>query len=315
MRSTHARTITTMVLLCLALVLSSCGQTGSQDATTIPTSIPTKQIQVVATTTHLADFARVLLGSRGTVHCILRAGDNPHAHELSPADVTAIANADVTLVNGAGLDTWLTDRWPTLDHQGIFVDTSRGIAVRNSNPLGGGEIDPHIWMNPQNAKLMVATIREALSKVDADGSATYGANERAYIAQLQVLSNELQSALTPMRSFPFLVSHDALGYFGAQYNLVIVGSVTGGYSGGKALDAAARQALLDAAKAKGAKAIFMIDDFTGPQSSAIAQTLRIPVVGNESPIRVDSLGAKDSGADTYLTAMRRNAEVFVRALG
>ena len=89
-----------------------------------------------------------------------------------------------------------------------------------------GEMDMHLWLHPQNAKAIVAEIVEALSKADPDNAKTYEANGRDLTARLDALTSEMETALAPVKSKPFVVFHDAFQYLEKGFGLNAVGSIT-----------------------------------------------------------------------------------------
>src|SRR4029453_483199 len=134
-----------------AVLAGGCSQqqpAGSADGT------KGRILRVVATTTQVADFARNVGGDRVQVTSLLKPNLDAHDYEPSPADVEAIARADLVLENGAGLESWLRDTTESSGFGGPLVDTSQGIRLRQA----GGEVDPHIWQNPRNAQVMAANI-------------------------------------------------------------------------------------------------------------------------------------------------------------
>jgi ABC-type Zn uptake system ZnuABC Zn-binding protein ZnuA len=95
-------------------------------------------LRVVATTTQVGDFARNLGGDRVQVTSLLKPNLDAHDFEPSPADVEAIARADLVVENGAGLESWLHDTITNSGFDGPLVDTSQGIRLRQL----GGQVDP-----------------------------------------------------------------------------------------------------------------------------------------------------------------------------
>jgi ABC-type Zn uptake system ZnuABC Zn-binding protein ZnuA len=96
-----------------------------------------RTLRVVATTTQVADFAANVGGDRVRVTSLLKPNLDAHDYEPSPADVEAIARADVVLENGAGLESWLHDTIASSGFQGPVVDTSQRVRLRQVG--GGGE--------------------------------------------------------------------------------------------------------------------------------------------------------------------------------
>lgn len=86
--------------------------------------------------------------------------------------------------------------------------------------------DGHIWLDPQNARLMVAAITDALITADPDNGETYNANGQALTERLDALQAEIDAALEPVRGKPFFVFHDAYHYFEARFDIEATGSFT-----------------------------------------------------------------------------------------
>lgn len=86
--------------------------------------------------------------------------------------------------------------------------------------------DPHGWLDPANAKLWAGLIAAELSRLDPDNAATYAANAAAAQARVDVLDTELAAMLAPVADKPFVVYHDAYGYFASHYGLTVAGSVS-----------------------------------------------------------------------------------------
>ena len=89
-----------------------------------------------------------------------------------------------------------------------------------------GEIDPHVWLDPVNAKALVHEIEEALVKADPAHSSIYRENARKLKSQLDSLVNELRDQLEPVQDKSFIVFHDAYHYFEQRFDVSAVGSMT-----------------------------------------------------------------------------------------
>ena len=86
--------------------------------------------------------------------------------------------------------------------------------------------DMHFWLDPMNAKAMVAAIEQALSKADAGNADRYRMNAEKVRARLDDLDAELRQSLKPVSRVPYVVFHDAYQYFDKRYGLNAVGSIT-----------------------------------------------------------------------------------------
>jgi len=87
-------------------------------------------------------------------------------------------------------------------------------------------VDPHIWLDPDNAAAMVRAIRDTLQAMDPDNAAGYIANAEQTLARLTVLDRQWQEQLAPFRSRPFIVFHEAYRYLESHFGLASAGSVT-----------------------------------------------------------------------------------------
>ena len=136
-------------------------------------------VQVVATTTQVADLVRNVAGERASVDSILRPNSDPHDYEPRPSDAAAVAQADVVFRSGGDLDGWLDD---VLDSAG--GDAERVTLIDSVRRDGD---DPHWWQDPRNAILAVRAIRDALIEADPNGRAGYERRAAAYTDRLRAL--------------------------------------------------------------------------------------------------------------------------------
>lgn len=91
---------------------------------------------------------------------------------------------------------------------------------------GHSGVDPHAWLDPENAKVWAGVIAAELARLDPDNAAIYAANAEATRARVAALDSELSAMLAPVKDKPFVVYHDAYGYFSSHYGLTVAGSVS-----------------------------------------------------------------------------------------
>jgi zinc transport system substrate-binding protein len=91
---------------------------------------------------------------------------------------------------------------------------------------GHGEFDPHVWLDPVNAKAIVHEIEEALVKADPKHASTYEANAHKMMDKLDSLTAELREELEPVHEKGFIVFHDAYQYFEQRFDVAAIGSIT-----------------------------------------------------------------------------------------
>lgn len=323
MRSARAKAAMALFALLVAIGVVGCGPSAKSEPTSSTQMFAPKR--VVVTTPQLAEFTRIVGGSRVEVTQLVANSADPHAYELTPKDITAIAAADLVVVNGLGLDTWLTGRWDALEHHATLVDASVGIQPRRATALGTGAVDPHVWMDPVLAKLLVANIADALGRVDSEGEVMFGANSRAYQGQLQSLADSLRTTFAPYGGATIVVSHDALGYLADRVGVRIAGSVDRDFS--RTLrEPSEMGALVEAAKS--ARAVIVVDGVNVSTATQIAQDAGVRLLGtsgesgesnvSETSGSVPTQGARAVLADgmqgTYLETMTTNQMVLLSAM-
>jgi ABC-type Zn uptake system ZnuABC Zn-binding protein ZnuA len=240
--------------------LGACGRStpsaranATSSSTGSSTSSGDHVLRVVTTTTQLTDFARVIGGDRVSVYGVLKANVDPHDYEPTPADIDAIARADVVIQNGVGLERWFASTIESASPRGILVDASQGVTLRFGE---GGEADPHIWHNPQNAKIMVADIARAFESADPADAAGFEQRLAAYQGQLDGLDADIRSQLSTLTNKALVTNHDAFGYYVDHYGLDFVGAVIPSFDSQAELSPKDINDLVAKIKATGTKAIF-----------------------------------------------------------
>jgi ABC-type Zn uptake system ZnuABC Zn-binding protein ZnuA len=265
------------------------------------------RLRVVATTTQVADLAANVGGDRVRVTSLLKPGIDPHDYEPSPADVDAIAHADLVLENGVGLEAWLGDTIDSSGFDGPVVDTSQGVRLR----MVGGAADPHIWQDPRNAERMAATIERALAAAEPSAAATFKANLAAYTGQLQALDAEVQRQVDSLANRKVVTNHDAFGYYLDRYRLQLVGSVIPSFDSSAELSGRDIRDLVARIRATGVKAIFSETSLPPRAAETIGREAGVTVVTGEAALYGDSLGPPGSDGDTYLRMLRHNTRTIV----
>ncbi|MCU1350949.1 MAG: ABC-type metal ion transporter, periplasmic subunit [Acidimicrobiales bacterium] len=291
-----SRTIATAILA--ATLVTACGPAKST---------PGGRLVVVATTTQVGDFARQVAGNDVEVHQLLRANVDPHAYEASPADLDALARADVVVQNGLGLEHWLDPAAKSAGTKGVRVDASRGVP-------GLVQGDPHIWLDPRNAAVMVRNIRDGLAKADPAHAADYRRNAAAYTARLDRLFVDVTDQLRPLTNRKLVTNHDAFGYFVRAFHLTFVGAVIPSFDTAAELSGRDLSRLVEQIKAQHVRAVFSETSLPGKAAAAIARRAHVRVVDGAGSLYGDSLGPSGSDGDTYLKMMRHDARTIVENL-
>lgn len=320
------RVAAVFLLLAAALTAASCGDSGSNDG-----SGGSSEAGVVATTSIAADLVRSVGGDRVHVDSLVPAGADPHGHEPRPSDAVAISEAELVVKSGGDLDEWLDD---LIENAGgdatevTLLDSVKTIEGGHSDEEDeahadeedeahadeeGDDADPHWWQDPRNAILAVEAIRDALIEADPDGRRAYERNARAYTSELRALDDEIERCMqrVPPQKRKLVTTHDALGYFAERYDVEVIGSVIPSLSTQAQPSAGDVEALVEQIEDEGVEAIF--------PEAAVSQRLE-RAISRESGAEVgaelwtDSLGGDESGAETYLDAMRANAGALAEGM-
>jgi zinc transport system substrate-binding protein len=200
---------------------------------------------VVATVKPLHALVAAVMGDLGTPALIVKGAASPHTYSLRPSDAQALQSANLVFWTGHGLEVFLEDSIGTLAPQATIVELSEApgielLAPRESGTFEehadeeeahedhghGEEADMHFFLDPANAKIMVATIADSLAAADPEHADTYRANAATETADLDALIAETEANLASVKDRPFVVFHDAYQYFETRYGLNAVGSIT-----------------------------------------------------------------------------------------
>jgi zinc transport system substrate-binding protein len=286
-----------LLLVTVLAVSVSCGQKEKTDG----------KIGVAVTILPQAEFVESVGGDRVEVTVMVPPGANVHIYEPTPSQLAALAKAEMYAKVGSGVEfelAWM-DKLVAINRDMLVVDCSRGVEVLEM--IGGHEedgevehglMDPHIWMSPRNAQIMVRNICEGLVQVDPDNKNYYEQNRDVYLQKLAELDREVRDGLSGVTNRRFMVYHSAFGYFASEYNLVMMPIE----EGGKEPTAAGLARLITQAKEHGIKVIFAEPQFNPRSAEVIAGAIGGRVVF------IDPL-AKD-----YLANMRRLLNELVQVM-
>lgn len=178
------------------------------------------KIDVVVSFSILADFVRQIGGDRVDVTALVGEDSDAHVFQPKPADVARIGKAKLIVINGLGFESWADRLVRSAKFQGERLVASRGVKalkVRNA-------IDPHAWQDPDNVKIYIANIRDALTKIDPAGASAYQDNASAYLRAIEKLQEEIKAAWAeiPPAQRRVIVSHDSFAYYADAFDVVFM---------------------------------------------------------------------------------------------
>ena len=321
------------VALAATLILSGLGAVQAQAA----------KLKAVASITIIQDIAKNVAGDKIDVDYLVPTNGDVHSYEPTPADVQKIADADLILVNGVGLEQFLNKLIADSGTKGKVITVSEGLPIQKflsiearadasapetpqilgisgsyqcGAPQPGeeiGECDPHMWQNVVNAIVYTLNIRDAFIAADPADADTFNTNAGNYIAQLEQLDAEMFTDLAsiPAANRLLVTNHDAMGYFATRYGFQIAGVVLPGGTTNQEPDPQAVAQLIDTIKSKNVKAVFLENVASDAMANQIASEAGVKVV---QALYTDALGDPGSSGDTYIHMMQANIKTLQAAL-
>jgi len=273
--------------LLVAVLLFMAGCTGvdhrEQDAA----------IVVAVTIAPEQEFVERVGGDHVRVVLLVPPGADPHTYEPPPGILADVAGADMYAAVGSGVEFELSwkDKIAALNPGMLVVDCSRGVDLIST--------DPHIWVSPRNAKVMVENICRGLIEVDPENATDYRRNADAYREELDALDAEIADALARSGVTKIMVYHASWAYFARDYGLVEVPIE----SEGKEPSPQRIEHLVRQAEEEGIRVIFASPEHSTRSAEVIAKEVNGTVV-QVSPLAGD-----------YLANMRRVALAFAESGG
>ena len=189
---------------------------------------------------------------------LLAKGTSPHDHAMRPSDARKLRDAELIVWVGDELESFLDKPLRALPKGAAVVELLGEREIVKHRVRSGGvwrtgahghghrhgrtgdshdhahrrredarrELDPHIWLDPANARTIAMVIAAKLAELDRPNAPRYIANADRVRGELTALENELRAALSPIRHLPFIVFHDSYQYFERRFGLNAVGSIT-----------------------------------------------------------------------------------------
>ena len=223
----------------------------------VPLFAADRPIRVVATIKPLQSLVAAVMEGVGTPALLVTGAQSPHTYALRPSDAKALNEADVffrvseqvepftgkivkslpesvrvvTLADAPGLELLDVRTGDTFeahehdhghDHDGEDADEHDEHAAFREPARRDG----HVWLDPRNARAMVAEIARVLAEASPGDAETFKHNAARLTERLEALESELARGLAPVAGKPFVVFHDAYHYFERRFGLAALGSIT-----------------------------------------------------------------------------------------
>jgi len=228
-----------------------------------------------------------------------------HDYEISPADMKTLENADIFVINGAGMESFIDDVkavYPDLP----VVESAKDIPLITDDVTG--EPNPHVWVSVSNAIKQVENIGKALAEADPAHEKDYRQNAETFADELEALREEMHEALKDVKSRDIVTFHEAFPYFAQEFGLNIAAVIE--REPGTEPSAAELEETIETIKRLGIKAIFAEPQYSAKAAETIAAETGAKVYTLDPLVT----GPKDADPDSYVKTMEQNLKTLTEAL-
>ena len=251
-----------------------------------------------------------------------------HDYQLTPQDLKTLEKADILVVNGAGMESFLDDiisQYPNLQ----IVDATKGLSLLEDDTHSHDDHDhdhdtedehseddghdheynAHVWVSVTGNIEEVKNISSQLEDLNPENKEAYESNTNTYVSKLENLKNEMHAELDSLTNRDIITFHEAFPYFAKEFNLNIAGVIV--IEPDSEPSAKEIEEIINTIKSKNIKALF-----TEPQySSKIAETIATET--GATVYELDPIVTGDSTPDAYddyINKMKENLNVLKEAL-
>ncbi|MEK3714460.1 metal ABC transporter substrate-binding protein [Paenibacillus sp. FSL R7-0333] len=292
----------------LLLLLAACSNTskgGADDG----------KLQIVATYSIIADMTRNITGDKAEVYSMVPIGTDPHMYDPLPADTGKVSSADLIFYNGLNLETgkgWFQDLLKVTKKEAAAFAVSEEVAPMYLTEKGKeSQVDPHAWLDIQNAVKYVDVITARVIERDPDNKQYYLDNQTAYVKELTELDQYAKEAVSkvPQEKRVLVTSEGAFKYFSKAYGFesAFIWEINTDSQG----TPEQMNRIIGIIKEKQIPALFLETSVNPKTMETISRETGVPV---HSKIFTDSLAKEGEDGDTYLKMIKWNIDQVIEGL-
>ncbi len=225
------------------------------------------KIQVSVSIVPQKTFVEKVCGDLADVNVIIPPGNSPANYEPTPKEIEDFSESEIYF--SIGVPTEAGNILPSVNDKTQTVELAKLVNEVYPDRKIGENRDPHIWLSPKRAMVMVQEISNAMCKIDKSNAKTYTENAQEYISQLKELDNHLKDVTSKMEPKKFIVFHPAFGYLADDYGLEM-------YSleqNGKEATTDHLMEMIDLAKKENIETIFYQAEIDSSQSESFAEEI------------------------------------------
>lgn len=284
-----------LIFFALALILSACATKSQNETADLNED---QGLKVIVSIPPLQWLVEQIGGDLVQVQSLTVSGDDPHSYEPSPAQMTAVSQADLYLAIHIEFEEVWIPRFQSNNKNLLVQDISEGIErINMPESLTEDEehedraheehhhdgLDPHVWLSPSGMKQLAIQAAEALKLADADSAAAYASNLEACLQKISNVDEQLNEMLTQPARQQFLIVHPSLGYLADEYKLIMLPVEVDGQEPTPAQMAA----LLSASQEYGIHTLFVQQGSNIASATALADQAGIETVVEFDPLAYD----------------------------
>ncbi|MDF1511127.1 zinc ABC transporter substrate-binding protein [Robertmurraya sp. DFI.2.37] len=276
------------------------------------------KIMVTTTIGQIADGVRNIGGNKVEVISLMGPGTDPHLYKATQGDIDKLEKADIIFYNGLHLEGKILDVLKKINDKkptyAIGEVISEGNLLEDSEDSSA--IDPHIWFDISLWQQALEKVRDGLIEIDPDNKEYYTKNAEDYFLELDRLQEyaEEELAKIPSEQRVLVTAHDAFGYFGAAYNMEVMGlqglSTESEYGLGDV------QELVDLLVERNIKAVFIESSISERSINAVIEGAKQKghevTIGGE--LFSDAMGEEGTEEGTYIGMYRHNVKTITESL-
>lgn len=199
------------------------------------------EIKVAVSIKPIHSLVASVMQGVATPTLIVDGSNSPHTYNMRPSDATRLEQAQVIFWVGHELEAFLEKPIKSLGDKAksvALIDAKDIVTLpvrEDENFVGHKEesgehehhgADAHIWLNPENAKVILNVVAQTLSAADPSNAATYSANAQKAFTEIDAISADVAAKLAPARGRGYLVFHDAYQYFEKHFDLPASGALS-----------------------------------------------------------------------------------------
>lgn len=289
---------------------------NTEDAQEEKDGNPEKKKQIYATFFPVYDLTKRIVGDKMDVQMIMDVDSEPHSFELKINDMVKLADADLIIYNGAGMESFIDDLKQVVsdeknaDAEGFFLDLSQGLTLLKANESEDmSSINPHTWLSIKNAMIQLDTVYQKVSGMDPENDAYYRDNLEKALQEFGALEQRMQDELGKLTNKEkyFVTSHAAFNYLAYDYGLKQVAAT--GISPDLEPSAKELKEIADFVRNHGIKTIF----FEGKATPKVAETLAKETGVKTATLYTMEHLSEEEAKMGYLKLMEHNLDALVKS--